>query len=249
MATLTEAIWKNLPLLIDVTLKLILALAQGIIDCLPILLDEMPTIISNMVSALIEALPQLIVAAIQLIEMLAFGIIESIPLLLEVVPKLLNELSGKFGTDGRTVMRNMGKSIVDGLKEGWASAWSSFTSSVVNNINGMVASIKKLLGIASPSTLYRDIMRNFVKGGDIGWTDQFAKLKQNVTQSMIELTNSAQANMGAITINNGSKSTGAGSGTSAALQPMYVTVQANVASNIDIHVLAQQVAEEIRRKK
>lgn len=94
----TEAIIKiaetltdpgNLGNLVDAALEIILALADGIIDAVPRLLEVAPKIIENLVTALIENFPKIIESGEKLVKSLIDGLIKSIPQLVEAAPKLI----------------------------------------------------------------------------------------------------------------------------------------------------------------
>ena len=50
----------------------------------------------------------------------------------------------------------IGRNIVNGIKQGFSNAWGAFASWVKSKFDGLVGSVKGLLGIHSPSRVFRD---------------------------------------------------------------------------------------------
>lgn len=50
----------------------------------------------------------------------------------------------------------IGRNIVNGIKQGFSNAWGAFTGWVKSKFEGLVSSIKSLFGIHSPSRVFRD---------------------------------------------------------------------------------------------
>ena len=50
----------------------------------------------------------------------------------------------------------IGRNIVNGIKQGISNAWSAFTGWVKSKFDGLVSSVKGLFGIHSPSRVFRD---------------------------------------------------------------------------------------------
>ena len=50
----------------------------------------------------------------------------------------------------------IGRNIVNGIKQGFSNAWGAFTGWVKSKFEGLVSSVKSLFGIHSPSRVFRD---------------------------------------------------------------------------------------------
>ena len=122
--------------LVDAAVSIVVALANGLLDALPLLIDEIPVIVENLVTALVEATPLLVKGAIQLVigivshlpEIIA-GLIEAIPSIIEAIvggfKPLLGGLLGVFSETWETIKQ---KSI-----ETWENI-KSFISNTLDNI-------------------------------------------------------------------------------------------------------------------
>ena len=105
--------------LVDSALKIILALAEGLLYSLPELLKKIPVIIENLKKALIDAGPSLGKAAVELVGMLAAGLIEAIPAAVKAVMQIYDALA-------ETII-SWGKGLFDAIKQSWAEAWKALS--------------------------------------------------------------------------------------------------------------------------
>lgn len=71
----------------------------------------------------------------------------------------------------------IGTAIVEGIKAGIESAWSSFMDWVKAKLDGLIGSLLKLLGIKSPSTVFAAMGANMVLGLQMGMARQVRALE------------------------------------------------------------------------
>ena len=62
----------------------------------------------------------------------------------------------------------IGKDLIDGVKQGIREAWSNLTTTVVELFWNLVDNIKSVFGIHSPSTVMAGIFENVDKGAEVG---------------------------------------------------------------------------------
>lgn len=189
--SIVDTLINNLPMLIMAALQLIMALAQGLLAALPNLISKIPTIITSLVTGLIQHLPEIILAGLQIILALALGIVQNIPSLIAILPNLINQLVAKFKSpEFKNSMKTAGTALVDGLKQGWDDMWTNFKKHITDGFNSMVASIKSLLGIASPSKVAYGIMYDGWGAGQIGGVKaSFKTLRQTILGEMSDMVN------------------------------------------------------------
>jgi hypothetical protein len=157
------------PLILKAGLEMIVGLVKGLVDSIPVLVEAIPEVIMAIVDATIDMLPEIILAAVEIVMALVFGIVENIPLIVATIPKIIKAMIDKFKSpEFKKQMSDMGKELVEGLKEGWTNAWENFKDMVVKNFKESVQAIKDLLGIASPSTVFAGIGDNLMQGLTIG---------------------------------------------------------------------------------
>ena len=179
--TIINALIDNIPMLMDASVAMIEALADGILDALPIIIDAVPEIILSLIDALIDNLPRLLESGADIIVAVTTGVIQAIPQLLAAVPQIVIALVKAFGALAPKIWQ-AGKDIVNGIWEGIESAWGTLVDNFTRKMGGLIKSIKRMLGINSPSTVMKEIFVNFVAGGNVGFDDEFPDFERKVTR-------------------------------------------------------------------
>jgi hypothetical protein len=72
------------------------------------------------------------------------------------IEEIIGSLPAKFA--------EIGRAIVDGIKQGISEKWQAFTAWVEGQINKIPLVVRKALGIASPSTVFAEIGQNIMQG-------------------------------------------------------------------------------------
>lgn len=155
--------------------------------------------------SVVAAFQSIIEWAVALPSRVANGILEQIGLVISAAQQLgqaiLDKLSSFFGNmkqvgrdliqkvkDGvseafagvRTFFTGIGTSIVDGIWKGISSAIGTFTNNVRGFFSGIVDSVKKDLGIQSPSKVFAYIGEMMGEGLTQGWEDAIRNLNPSV---------------------------------------------------------------------
>jgi hypothetical protein len=172
---------ENLPLLIDAAIQILLALVNGLVTALPILIESIPDLVTALVTALIQAAPQLIIAAVQLVVALVGGLISAIPQLITASGTIIKNIIEVFK---KTNWGQIGKDLVKGVSDGFMAQWNVFKDNVVGSFNKMVAFIKELLGIASPSKVFAGIGTNMAAGLGIGFFNELRSIQSEISRVM-----------------------------------------------------------------
>ena len=150
---LADSLILNLPKIVTAGLELIMGLVQGLISAVPTLIEAAPTLIAHFVSAIVNMLPKIITTGIILITQLAVGLIQAIPQLISAVPKIINELKNAFSDFD---WGSIGRNIIDGIKNGLSSVASNLVQAAKDAGSAALDGIKSMLGIHSPSRVFRD---------------------------------------------------------------------------------------------
>jgi phage-related protein len=135
--TLTQP--DTLSTLVDASIAVLMALADGIIASLPILIESAPVIVGNLVTAIVENVPKLLSAAV------------------EIIGKLVS-----FIGDNLFKIFDAGADIVNKIKEGIASLFGDLVSAGEDIINKVWDGIKTLASNAV--TWGKDLIDNFISG-------------------------------------------------------------------------------------
>lgn len=244
--TIVQILVENLPLLIDAALQLILALANGLLIALPTLIAAIPQLMAAIVTAVLNSLPMIGSAALQLIVALAYGLLSNIPVLVVAVGELFVAV-GSAILDFIKQTPERGKEIIAGLANGIKSSTGMLYEAITNVINGMIARIKSLLQIHSPSGVGKDIGSNLFGSIGLGGEDEAPKVRRMLTNQMLGLAN----DLSSVTAPQIGVSTtgGVGSGSQINVGDIYINVPGTTATPQQITVAAQDGVLKALRSK
>jgi hypothetical protein len=94
--------------------------------------------------------------------------------------------------------KDIGRDILDGIKQGLRQKWNDFTSWFSGLFDGLVDSAKRLLGINSPSKVFMEIGGYTMEGLEIGISKQAVYAANTMRDSMNRVVSSASAQSGRI---------------------------------------------------
>ena len=147
----------------DAGIQLLEQLIIGITDNLPQLIAAAAELIAKFSAALISHLPDLLNCGAALLTTLVDGIIRNIENLGEAALACIAKLTGVW--DGSMdEWGHIGENIVTGLLNGITGMWDTLVSTVKGKVNGMVSTVKNVLGIHSPSKAFTEIGENVTQG-------------------------------------------------------------------------------------
>ena len=194
MLTMVEYLLDNVDLLIDAALQLMIGLATGLIQALPVLIEKAPIIILKLVQAFFAASAKLLEVGKQIIDQIRTAIDQYLPGLLAKGAELISKLKEKI-TEKVKEFVNIGKNIVDGIKKGISDAWDALTDWFGEKISGLVGGVKDLLGIESPSKVFANEVGKMIPLGiaegiedEMGVVDETVKA---MTADMVDMGVSA----------------------------------------------------------
>lgn len=185
MAALVQGIANNLPSLITSATKLIVQFTHYLSDHAGDLMDAGIQIVEQLIIGIVDNLPAIITAAAELLAKflaaalarapeglkiglvlctaIVDGIIRSIENLGEAALACIAKLTGVW--DGSMdEWGHIGENIVTGLLNGITGMWDTLVSTVKGKVNGMVSTVKNVLGIHSPSKVFTEIGENVTQG-------------------------------------------------------------------------------------
>ena len=173
---------ERLPGLLDQILPVLLSSAASLVNSVVAVLPELVDLI---VDTLIDNAPMLIVAAVELILALAGGLIEATPKLIKAIPQIIKETVNAFkNSENIKKFLEVGKNIIDGIKTGIQNAWKNLTTWFKNLFGDLTSIAKKILGIASPSKVFKKIGGFTAEGFGEGFQDEFAHVKDDVEDAL-----------------------------------------------------------------
>lgn len=230
------------------TIEMLLQAVIGIVDSLVAflqknlspLLSAAIDIIMSLVDYILapENLAMLVETAVQIVVAIAGALVGAVGELLKAAGELISKLIDKFK---KTDWKQLGKAVMDGMKKGMENAWKNLKEWFSGLFKDIIAVAKKILGIKSPSRVFRDqIGKQMVLGLKYGWDDNFDAVKKDIDNSLD--FGDATVGIGFSSSAIRSKSKGAFGGTTIG----NITINIDGAKYEDETVLAMTIAETIQ---
>ena len=101
----------------------------------------------------------------------------------ETIPNAFNNVLDWFKDIGKK-FANIGKNIIDGIKSGIKNAWNNLVSWFKGLFGDLIGIAKKILGIASPSKVFKKIGGFTAEGFGAGFEDEFAHVKDDMEDAL-----------------------------------------------------------------
>lgn len=178
-----QTLLENLPSIIAAGMDLVMALVNGILDNIDMVINCIIKLVDVIVDKLIENLPKLIEGGVRLVIALAGGLIKAIPQLVARIPEIIAAIVHGFAAGGKQMLE-VGVNIVKGVWEGIKSAAAWIKEKVTGFFGGIVDGVKDFLGIHSPSKVFAGIGGYMAEGLGEGFDDEFKSVKDGIESSM-----------------------------------------------------------------
>lgn len=186
VGAITATIITELPNIMAAAVEIMVALIHGLMEALPELMAYVPNLIIAITNGLLNNLGTLISGGVQLLLAIAQGMIQAIPDMVAMIPRIIASIVDTFRSYNWS---SIGKNIVAGMKQGVANAWKNFREWFKNLFGDLTNIAKKILGIASPSKVFKKIGQFTTEGLAIGieqgGKDAFSAIK-DVSQGVID---------------------------------------------------------------
>ena len=180
VVTIVTVLLDNIGLILDAAFLLIEGLAQGILDALPVLIESLPTLIESVISFLTSNIPKLVEMGIKLTVQLGVGLIKAIPTLVAQLPQIIVSIVNGLAS-GLGSLATVGRNLLEGLWSGLQNAKDWLVQKIRNLGSIVTDALKTVLGIHSPSRVFRDeIGKNLA----LGLGEGFEQTMVGVTEDM-----------------------------------------------------------------
>lgn len=184
--TIISTLAANLPQIMQTGVQVLLSLIDGIVNAIPSLIAALPQIIASIISTLVANLPQIITAGIQIIVALAGGLIQAIPHIIAALPAIIDGIKNGFSS---VDWGEIGKNIINGIKDGIVAFASGLWDAAKNAAKGALDGVKNLLGIHSPSRVFRDQVGVMIsRGMAVGITNGQPTVNQALSRVVADMT-------------------------------------------------------------
>lgn len=177
-----QGLLDNLPQIIDTGLQLLEGLAEGFVNALPNLISKIPQMIGQLVTTIISNLPQILQSGVRILSSLMQGFVSAIPQLIGQIPGIIGQIWNAFTSVN---WLDVGINIIKGIASGVASAAWSLVQAAADAVGNALNWVKGLLGIHSPSRVFRDQVGEMIGLGMAEGIDESAK---KVTKAAGRLT-------------------------------------------------------------
>jgi hypothetical protein len=226
--------------LLDAAIGLIRNLVEFMMQNLSPLLNAAIDIIMALVNYILDPdnLAKLIATAFEIVVTIAGALVGAAGELVKAIGQLILKIIDKFK---ETDWKQLGTNLVAGFKQGISNAWKNLVSWFKGLFGDIVGIAKKILGIASPSKVFRKIGGFTAEGFGAGFEDEFAHVKNDMEDAL----NFDDASVG---INASIRKVGAGAagGTFGGTSIGNITINIDGAKYSDEQSLASAIALEIQ---
>ena len=183
-----------LPELLSNGMKLVGQIASGMVNNIPAIAGAIGEVLGKLLKTIAKHLPELLKAGIDLIAELAVGLVEAIPKILLAIPQIIKSIKDAFKDFD---WKSLGSDIMEGIKNGIASGASAIASAAKSAASNALASAKKLLGIHSPSKVFRDEVGKMI---GLGMAEGIGDSTRPISEALDDVTSKMTAGLDPITV-------------------------------------------------
>lgn len=177
---LIDGILGLIPVLISTVISLIPALIQAAVQLFTALVTAIPKIVPKLITTVIDLIPKIISALLSMIPALINAAIQLFMAIVQAVPQVVGALV--------SALSSLGKQMIQGLVKGIQDMAKNVIKVVQDVIGGAVNFAKGLLGIKSPSRVFRGIGINTILGLVNGIHSERRSLQQEMVGVVDDLT-------------------------------------------------------------
>lgn len=175
----------NAPKIFEAAVNIITTLVQGLIDSIPTIIANIPEIINAIVNTILAF--NWLNLGKNIITGLSNGIGSMVTAVKTAANRIVNTIKANI-SKLPSEMLSIGKNIVQGLWRGIQNMASWIRSQVSDFVSGIVSSVKNVLGIHSPSTVFAYMGKNMALGLGKGFGDEMRSVQRDINRSMEELS-------------------------------------------------------------
>ena len=212
IVSLVEGIAQGLPSLIEQAPRIVTNLAGVINDNAPKILAAGVQIIAALAKGLIQAIPTLVANIPEILNaivnvFLAFNWLNLGKQLVTAIGNGIKGAGSFISSSAKTIvdtlyngvkqlpqtMLNLGRQMIQGLINGIRGMIAGVKDNIAEVASGAVSTLKNILGIHSPSTVFKEIGVNLMQGLAIGMKDGSGEVMETVDDLAAELENRFQS--------------------------------------------------------
>ena len=195
-----DTITAGLPNALQMGFDLLMTVAEGIINKIPDLIARLPVLVSEIAKFFTANFPKFVEMGGKLIFQTASGLIQSIPEIINAAGDLVEALLTYFVYRVKGFL-DIGKNIVSGIWDGMKSRWTDMTNWITQKVNGIISTVKGVLGIHSPSEAFAEIGKYSAEGIGVGFSDQIGAVSRQIKSDIGKIIPAAES--GVVTARSG----------------------------------------------
>lgn len=198
------------PVILQEGTELLNNFVDGIIGAIPDFVAKLPQVITAFVNFVVSNLPTILQSGVDILTNLVEGIISAIPQLVAALPQIIEAIVSGIGSLMGNIL-DVGRSIVEGIWQGITNAGSWLVGKITGWFDGVVGSVKRFLGINSPSRVFADqVGANMALGVGEGFADEMGTVERQLNRAMSGLAPSVSGSVSVSGSTTGGGSSGVG---------------------------------------
>ena len=187
-----DTITAGLPDALQMGFDLLMTVAEGIINKIPDLIARLPVLVSEIAKFFTANFPKFVEMGGKLIFQTASGIVQSIPEIINAAGDLVEAIMTYFVYRVKGFV-DIGKNLVGGIWDGMKSRWTDMTNWITQKVNGIISTVKGVLGIHSPSKVFAEIGKYSAEGIGVGFSDQIGAVSRQIKSDMGKIIPAAES--------------------------------------------------------
>lgn len=187
--TLFNGILTMAPQLLTAGTDLIIQLTQGISAELPAVAASAVEVFSQLLNTLLDHLPEILETGIKLVGELAVGLLQALP---SIVSAAVTLMAGVIDAILKVDWIGLGVDIINGIIEGLKSMAEAVATALLEIIKAGIDSLKKFLGIKSPSKFMNEQVGQMMA---LGVAEGIEEAAGEVDKAMRSLTSDAASSV------------------------------------------------------
>ena len=208
---------SELPNILQQGVEVLNNFVDGLIGAIPDFVAQLPQVITAFVNFVVSNLPTILQSGVDILTNLVEGIISAIPQLVAALPQIIEAIVSGIGSLMGNIL-DVGRSIVEGIWQGITNAGSWLVGKITGWFDGVVGSVKRFLGINSPSRVFADqVGANMALGVGEGFADEMGVVERQLNRAMSGLVPSVSGNVSVSGSMTGGGSSGVGADIGAAV--------------------------------
>lgn len=234
---LVDGIVVNLPMLMDTALDVVMALCNGLVENADKLIDGVTAMVMSIIDFTINNFGKIVDLGIQLIAALGEGLVKAIPQLIVKIPLIYKSVYTTL-IEAVPQLWDVGKQMVEGIWQGIKNAKDAFVANVKSFFSGIIASVKSVLGIASPSKVFRDqIGKQMAAGIGVGFSNEIGAVQREIAGDVDGMISSVSG----ATVRMNANVNAAGGGFDAASLDRLVAAIGDTAAHIHVYLDSKEI--------